>query len=201
MKNKQVVLLINGIAYFFPFAFVEDESYHIGSSVQLPTKSESMPIITPNIRTASITLAIPTGEWKNRQAYKTAKEIIRITQFMFAQRDYQANDQYNSHHQYDLNGSQKTSYQSLGSKITIPFTNLQMPWQIQIACAYIGINIQLSCCILSSFSVSTSYASCDVEMWNIGLCEYDISQIRSQPKNSIQNAPLVGHFLDPVPSV
>lgn len=158
---KQAILLINGVPYTFPEGFIESEEYGIANSIQLPIKEDEPPIITPGFRTANITISIPLGEWKNRLAYKATKETIRITQFAFAQaphRDGQNN------------------------KLTIPFTKLQVPWEIQISCAYIGINVQLACCILSSFTVSSTPNSSSVETWQIGLTEYDISQLRGKPK-------------------
>ena len=184
--NRRAILMINGVPYAFHQGFIESETYSIGSDIQLPTAQDCPPVITPGFRTATISLMIPTGEWKNKLAYKTAKEVIRITQFMFAQRNNFLNE--NS----DVASTEENSTQNLtnkqGNKLTIPFTKLEVPWEIQISCAYFGINIQLACCILSSFTVSSNPQSSTGESWQIGLTEYDISQIRGEPNTKTDKA-------------
>lgn len=192
--KKKAILLINGVPYVFDEGFIESETYSISSDIQLPTAQDYPPVITPGFRAANVTLSLPTGEWKNRVKYKTAKEIIRVTQFMFAQRNNFLNEQ------GQIVSTEQNSTANLGNKLTIPFTKLKVPWEIQISCAYFGINVQLACCILSSFSVTSNPQSSTGEMWQIGLTEYDVSQIRGGQTKKISEVPTVDstqNFIDP----
>lgn len=186
------ILIINGVPYVFPRAMITGETYAISSEIQLPTAPDFPPIITPGFRTANITIKIPQGEWKNKAAFKIAKQVIRTTQFLFAQR----NNYLNENNQ--IVSDEKNATGANGSKLTIPFTNMQVPWELQISCAYFGITTQVACCIVSSFSVSQNPQDSTDEIWTIGLTEYDVSNFSQNKLTDPKTVNSPGEFLDPI---
>lgn len=151
-RNRYVILLINGVPYPFHMGWIESENVVYANSVTLSSYG-NIPIIMPELATVNLTVTVPMDSVKDRAIYKIAKEVLRVTQQAFATSSPGA------------------------KKFTVPFTKLELPWEVQISCAYFGVGIQMACCTLNSFSVATAPKMNGFnETWSIGLTEFSIKK-------------------------
>lgn len=166
-RNRYAILLINGVPYMFHAGWIEAESVTFSSDIQLPTQRGGVPVVTPVAATANIDIRIPMEGMANRGIYKVAKEVIRVTQHIFATS--------NSERTITKDGGEIFT----GTKsIMIPFTKLKIPWEVQVSCAYFGLGVQMACCVLQDFSVTTApMQSGFTERWSISLTEYNFRRV------------------------
>ena len=172
-RNRYAILLINGVPYAFHSGWIESENITYSNSIQLSTKKDGIPIITPETAVANLTIRIPMEKARDKAIYKIAKEVIRSTQHIFATSNSETTITEDGNELY-------TGKQTL----TIPFTKLEVPWEVQVSCAYFGLGIQMACCVLQDFSVSTyPLRSGFTEVWSIGLTEYSFRRVDEEFKD------------------
>ncbi|MGL5894677.1 MAG: hypothetical protein ACRCZM_08700, partial [Bacteroidales bacterium] len=173
------ILLINGVPYPIFVGHIVAETLTLSNSIQLSTQKNGIPIVTPVAATVDITVELPMDSPAYAAGYKVAKEIIRSTQHIFA--------------------TSNSVGDSAEKKLTIPFTKLKAPWEVQVSCAYFGVGANMACCILEGFSVSTSPSvTGGMETWQITLTEYNFRQVEAKEEAkkavSLPNTDFFGGF-------
>lgn len=161
-KNQRVLVVINGVPYDFPAAWITGEDMTHQSSVELSNTGDA-PLIMAQQAQATVSIQIPMAGPRQRTKYKIAKEIIRGTQYIFS----------NKTRALDENTGEFTGQ----GPMKIPFTDLKVPWQMMISCAYIGVGVQLACCTLDSFACSVSPKDYGFdETWTMQFSQFKIDR-------------------------
>lgn len=150
IEGRQALLLINGVPYAFQESWILDEQYTKGGSVQESTTAGTIPLVVPMPTTLNISINVCMGNQIHNAIYATAKQVIKISQLF------------------------TTAYtNSKNTNLLVPYTNLVIPPELGVSCAYLGLHQQMACCFITNFSTSLQSGTTN-EIWEISLTEYDI---------------------------
>lgn len=196
-KYRSITFVINGIPYVFPSQWVLSEKFSSANHVQVPWGNPRFPPIITPIR-SSVEVKINVCMWQRdvRATYRIARAVLRTTQKLFATSDKENVDEQEKfilsfHPQtFTEDGEAPVIKQepqvkeTVGSnRVKIPFSdNLNVPWQMQVSCAYVGLGINMACCTLDSFKVKIGKNSAGLyqETWTIKLSEYDLQYVNTK---------------------
>lgn len=184
-SKAPIIILINGIPYFFQRSWVLFEEFELSNRVTMPVNKDNPPIITPVGGTVTLSMKIPIDNPGMLSKCLLEKGAIRTTQKLFATSNiyYAKTDETKKVRTID--GQRKEVEVTLpmtgAQDIKIPFSSLNVPWQIQVSCAYVGISINMACCTLDVFNVDTEVKDhIYSEIWTLRMTEYNVQYVSEQ---------------------